>query len=319
MQPLVSICIPTYNRANCLKQTLESIIYQEEFKEGKVEVVINDNASTDETETVGKSYSERHKEIHYYRNSQNVSDKNFPIVLGKAHGKLRKLNNDTAILRPDALSYLCEMSQKYGKTKPLLFFSNSWVGSDEITLIADQIVDFSTFIRMVSYWTTWIAAFSLWDTDCENINSNFEGCELHLWQVKKIYEIGSTKNSAVVCNEHIIDSIAPPKKDISYGLYHVFYENYFKIIDPYIKKGVLSQKTKDYLEKDLLFNFFTDWIIKWEMGSKGLQYSEKENLKRLVFNQYKSKPYWNEFHKIYKEKLLKYKTKSFIKKILRRG
>ena len=44
MQPLVSICIPTYNRAECLKETIESIICQPEFLEGKVEIVVSDNA-----------------------------------------------------------------------------------------------------------------------------------------------------------------------------------------------------------------------------------------------------------------------------------
>ena len=45
MKPLVSICIPTYNRVEQLKITMESIMAQPEFREGKVEIVISDNAS----------------------------------------------------------------------------------------------------------------------------------------------------------------------------------------------------------------------------------------------------------------------------------
>lgn len=316
MQPLVSICIPTYNRSDCLRQTLESIICQKEFFEKKVEVVINDNASTDETESIGKLYSKKYKGIYYFRNFRNVADKNFPIALSRAHGKLRKLNNDTAVFRNDALSYLCDMEQKYDQERPLLFFSNGLTIGQDKEVIKDQVLDFSSFMRTISYWVTWIASFSIWDTDCKNIGSDFDGCELRLWQVKKICEIGSSKDSVAICNQHIIDSIAPPKKDISYGLYHVFYENYFKIIDPYVKKGVLSQETKDFLEKDLLFNFFPNWIIQWEMNNNKLQYSETEDLKKLVFNRYKDKPYWNKFQKIYKKRLFKCKAKGFLEKAI---
>ena len=47
-QPLLSICIPTYNRSEQLRRALESLVGQEGFSE--VEVVISDNCSTDGTE-----------------------------------------------------------------------------------------------------------------------------------------------------------------------------------------------------------------------------------------------------------------------------
>ena len=40
MKPLVSICIPTYNRVEQLKITMESIMAQPEFREGKVDIGI---------------------------------------------------------------------------------------------------------------------------------------------------------------------------------------------------------------------------------------------------------------------------------------
>ncbi len=46
MQPLLSICIPTYNRQKFLKKTLDHLIPQ---LNEKVEVIVFDNASTDET------------------------------------------------------------------------------------------------------------------------------------------------------------------------------------------------------------------------------------------------------------------------------
>lgn len=44
---LVSIGIPTYNRASTLRRTLESVIAQDY---ANLEIIISDNASTDETQ-----------------------------------------------------------------------------------------------------------------------------------------------------------------------------------------------------------------------------------------------------------------------------
>lgn len=293
MKPLVSICIPTFNRSECLQQTLESIITQMEFVDGRVEIVISDNASTDDTKTICDRYSKKYRGIHYYCNSQNIRDKNFPKVLSRATGKLRKLNNDTAVMRPGSLSYLCDMEQKYEHGKPLMFFSNG--NNISKTGDKDSIFLFDDFVNRVSYWTTWIASFSLWEDDCINIDTDTDGCELLLWQVKKIYEIGSKKNSVAICPQKLIDTISPPKKDISYGLYKVFYENYFKIIDPFVEKGYVSKKVRDELEKDLFVKFFPGWIVQWEINNSKLQYSNDEDLKKIVFDHCKTKSYWYEF------------------------
>ena len=39
-KPLLSICIPTYNRCEYLKKSIETIISQKEFSDENVEIVI---------------------------------------------------------------------------------------------------------------------------------------------------------------------------------------------------------------------------------------------------------------------------------------
>jgi glycosyltransferase involved in cell wall biosynthesis len=75
----LSICIPTYNRASFFRECLQSIFVSLEGYEKKVEVVILDNASTDNTSTVVAEYQYRIRNIRYYRNkilidaNQNIS------------------------------------------------------------------------------------------------------------------------------------------------------------------------------------------------------------------------------------------------------
>ena len=61
-KPLLSICVATYNRAEYIGETLESIIPQ---ITDEVEIVIVDGASTDNTSSVVKHYIEVCKQINY--------------------------------------------------------------------------------------------------------------------------------------------------------------------------------------------------------------------------------------------------------------
>ncbi|MGB9935607.1 MULTISPECIES: glycosyltransferase family 2 protein [Thermodesulfovibrio] len=68
MNPKVSIIIPTYNRAKFLGKAIESAINQDYPNK---EIIISDNASTDNTFDVVKQYL-NHPEIKYYRNETNI-------------------------------------------------------------------------------------------------------------------------------------------------------------------------------------------------------------------------------------------------------
>lgn len=81
----LSICIPTYNRAEYISATLDSILNQ--CCEG-VEVVISDNASVDNTEIIIEEYIKKFSNIKYIRQEINLgADLNFLEVVKHANGK----------------------------------------------------------------------------------------------------------------------------------------------------------------------------------------------------------------------------------------
>lgn len=67
--PLLSIGLPVYNRAKLLRASVDSLLDQS-FKD--FDLIITDNASTDETETVCREYAQRDRRIRYYRNPSNI-------------------------------------------------------------------------------------------------------------------------------------------------------------------------------------------------------------------------------------------------------
>lgn len=83
---LLSICIPTYNRKDCLIQCLDSIVHQAIFSD--IEVVISDNASSDGTDKIIGQYTTKYPNIVYSRNEENIGfDRNMLKVVSLASGK----------------------------------------------------------------------------------------------------------------------------------------------------------------------------------------------------------------------------------------
>ncbi|SDN50902.1 abequosyltransferase [Desulfonauticus submarinus] len=89
-KPLLSICIPTYNRAKFLPDAIESILNQitPDIKD-MVEICISDNASTDNTEEIVKEYQGKNIcKIVYHKNEENIgADRNYLKVIEIANGE----------------------------------------------------------------------------------------------------------------------------------------------------------------------------------------------------------------------------------------
>jgi glycosyltransferase involved in cell wall biosynthesis len=67
--PLVTIAIPTFNRAATLPRALDSALAQ---THSDLEVIVSDNASTDATEEISREYAARDERVRYLRRPVNV-------------------------------------------------------------------------------------------------------------------------------------------------------------------------------------------------------------------------------------------------------
>lgn len=83
--PLVSIGIPTYNRARFLSRSLESALNQ---SHSHIEVIVSDNASFDETEDLCRKYAASDRRVRYFRQNENVGPtRNFNATLDVVRGE----------------------------------------------------------------------------------------------------------------------------------------------------------------------------------------------------------------------------------------
>jgi abequosyltransferase len=108
---LLSICIPSYNRGPFLAELLQSITDEitalpDSLSDACLEVVISDNASTDDTPNVVAAYG-RKLRIRYVRQSENIgADRNYIAVVEAANGRFCWLMGSDDIVEAGGLEHV---------------------------------------------------------------------------------------------------------------------------------------------------------------------------------------------------------------------
>ncbi len=104
---LLTLCIPTYNRAPFLDECLSRIHeqYRSLTAPERLELIVSDNCSTDATEEVVKRHIDRGLPINYVKNAENLGmDGNFVQCFKMARGKYVWLLGDDDYLMEGRLN-----------------------------------------------------------------------------------------------------------------------------------------------------------------------------------------------------------------------
>ena len=105
--PLLSIAIPTYNRANVLTLCLDTILAQADPFGEEIEVLISNNASTDQTAAIIQDYVKHYPRLKQRSNPENLGlDYNIRTCFQVASGKYVWVFSDDDMLLPNALNRL---------------------------------------------------------------------------------------------------------------------------------------------------------------------------------------------------------------------
>jgi len=117
--PRVSVGLPVYNGAKYLGACLESLLRQEleDF-----ELIISDNASTDDTEAICRGYAANDRRIHYRRNLTNIgSARNYQQVFELARGEFFKWCSHDDVCHPVFLRRCLEVFDSSPRTVVLVY------------------------------------------------------------------------------------------------------------------------------------------------------------------------------------------------------
>lgn len=97
--PLVSILIPVYNREKIVSETLDSALGQ---TYENIEIIVVDNASTDETWEILTKYADTNRRIKIFRSPINIGPvKNWKACMEKASGEYGKILWSDDLIAPN--------------------------------------------------------------------------------------------------------------------------------------------------------------------------------------------------------------------------
>jgi len=124
--PLVSIGMPVYNGEKTVWEALDSLLAQD-FKD--FELIISDNASTDNTAEICHQYAARDSRVRFYRNEANIGPTaNFNRLVHLARGKYFMWAADDDWWEPSYISCMVEdIESNHNAVLSFCRFDHLWV------------------------------------------------------------------------------------------------------------------------------------------------------------------------------------------------
>lgn len=251
---LVSICVPTFNRSEYLKNSLTSIVEQDGFNE-RCEIVISDNHSTDNTQFIVAEFLSKFENIRYYRNESNIgAEKNFLRLLSLGQGKYLKLHNDRACFYENKLNELIKYLENVDHSVIFLLNENTKYKNKGII----ECNNFDEFVQIVSYWSTWMCGIILSNKEYKYLENKDRAIGSNLIQTDIMLRMLENCSSSSIINEKLLYE-QELKSRGGYNLFEVFVCNYLTLYQDYLQKGILSRNTYNKEKISLLRNIIFPW------------------------------------------------------------
>lgn len=231
----LSICIPTYNRADKLDFLLESIF--RDSASGNIEVVISDNSSTDNTHCIVEKWMKVVKNIIYVRNEKNMGfDYNLYQSINKSNGDYVWVIGDDDAITDCAITRVLDSIEKF---KSQLFILSGYYCNQKMeimykrqvlrnsgsqqTFVLKDAKSFSCYVDEVNNDISFLFAFitsfvldkSIWKETIPSYlkNSNYDHVYELMNSIKTIYELK-------VLNEMFFYSRSSPNQHKSFKGQH---------------------------------------------------------------------------------------------------
>jgi len=194
--PLLSICVPTYNRALYLSECLDSILFQVNASvrlQSVVEIVISDNGSTDDTASVVERYSPMFPKVRTIRHGSNLGpDRNINGCIRAATGDYIWVFSDDDIMSHGVIECVVDLLEadpalgivhlnSYGFRGPIVPLSVGKSGWE-----IRKFTNSSLFLKDVSYWITFLSA-NVFRRDAEIVDLKIEEFEGSLFGFLAFY------------------------------------------------------------------------------------------------------------------------------------
>jgi glycosyltransferase involved in cell wall biosynthesis len=271
ISPLLTVAIPTWNRAAFLAQTLEQLrLEMVATLTGAVEVLVSDNCSQDETLDVVQAAQAAGLVIRYVRNSENIgSDANIAQCFNLAQGKYVLILGDDDLFVDGALPWLLHrLEQKdYGVVcmRPYGFEADfrkeypGGAGEDR------EFCDGGVFLAAIGSLVTLISSCVINKSLLLGVDAR-EFCGGNLVQVHLVIRAALLAKDNLFANRYLM--ACKRNNSGGYDFSRVFVEELGRILDSYQSMGLTPASIRAF-EKRLLVGYYPFYLLRQRLARQG--------------------------------------------------
>jgi glycosyltransferase involved in cell wall biosynthesis len=270
-QRLLTIAIPTFNRASFLDLCLESICRQLPGHERDVQLLVSDNCSTDETENVVRRHQARGAPIVHVRNPENIGpDRNIVQCYHLATSQYVLVMGDDDVLLDGSLERILRAlaTGPYG----VLYIDGYGFDEDHVReaparaptprLLAYD--DVAAFAERVSYYFTFVSGNVVNRSLLDGGIPVEEYYATNLAQTIVILSAAFGARRNAYLEGHVI--AARNNKGAGYALCKVFGANFARVLAPFACRTG-GRASISAIQRNLLLRFFPSLLYGVRTGS----------------------------------------------------
>ena len=280
VQPLLTIAIPTYNRAAYLRQTLTQLQLEIlSYRLSNIDILVSDNASPDSTQQVVAELQSSGFNIRYLLNSDNIgSDANIAQCFNSANGQYVLILGDDDLFCDGSLKWLMTVLEQneYGAVcmRPYGFdhdFRREYPG----TFGRDQTFnDAGEFLVTIGPLVTLISGCVINKRCLSGVDAN-AFCGSNLVQVHLVVQAALQMGNNLYSSRYHM--ACKRNNSGGYDYVQVFVERLGGILDSYQTLG-LSRQSIIAFDKRMLLGHLPFYLLKQRLGNSG---DQKANALRL--------------------------------------
>lgn len=281
---LLTLAISTfYERGEILNNTLSKITSDPAFDE-RVEIVIIDNGSADRTEEICRSYEKQFQNVIYYKNKENIGNKNFSKVLCLGKGIYLKFLNDTQYFNPGKLAKVLSIIEKHKDDAVNVLFCkriNHMRSHKKEIIVCDGKHD---ILHNLSFYTTWSGNFGAFNCYFKPLENKNRMADMKFPQVDWIYRLSEQRKTLLYIDDFYI--VTPTLRKGTWNFFEVFTNYYFEVLLSFFKSGISMEREKYYIFRNFILPFYYTLSVEKTAFRYNMSNSNKILLKHYWYYPY---------------------------------
>ena len=263
MPPFLTIAIPTWNRADYLRQNLAYLRTEIDIVgRDRVELIVSDNCSSDATPEVVREAQAAGLEIRYFRNAENLGwARNFAQCVEAAQGRYLLLFGDDDVLCPGALAAIIDEAKSAAPgvicVQPYGYDDDFRREQPKSAVRVQRFNDAGRYLAATSQYFTLTSALVLNRDLLNSVDSRaFVSTNLATFHLVLRAALAARTNSYI--GGYLIAS--KRNNSSSYKFYKVFVEEFWAIIDAHREYGLAAEAIRT-LETQRLFTYYPAYML----------------------------------------------------------